>query len=78
MEVFVNGESAGIQIVPPFRYDLTALVKPGENSLAIEVATTLDRQCYDLNKDDLRFQMRGLTEPTEPTGITGTVSLTIR
>ena len=78
VEVFVNGESAGIQIVPPFRYDLTALVKPGENSLAIEVATTLDRQCYDLNKDDLRFQMRGLTEPTEPTGITGTVSLTIR
>ena len=78
VEVFVNGESAGIQIVPPFRYDLSALVKPGENSLAIEVATTLDRQCYDLNKDDVRFKMRGLTEPTDPTGITGTVSVYIR
>lgn len=46
VEVFVNGQSAGIQIVPPFRYDLTALAKPGRNALAIEVATTLERHCY--------------------------------
>ena len=75
VEVFVNGRSAGIQIAPPFRYDLTALAQPGENALAIEVATTLDRQCYDLNKDDVQFMMRGLKEPGEPTGITGTVSV---
>ena len=73
VEVFANGKSAGIQIAPPFRYDLTALVKEGENSLAIEVATTLDRQCYGRNKGDVRFQMRGLTQPTDPTGITGSV-----
>ena len=75
VEVFVNGESASIQIAPPFRYDLTALVREGENSLAIEVATTLDRQCYERNKGDVRFKMRGLAEPTDPTGITGTVSV---
>lgn len=75
MEVFVNGRSAGIQIVPPFRYDLTGLVKPGENSLAIEVATTLERQCYIMTKDEPRMKMRGLKEPVCGSGITGHVSL---
>ena len=75
VEIFVNGESAGIQIAPPFRYDLTALVKTGENSLAIEVATTLDRQCYERNKDDVHFVMRGLVQPSDPTGISGTVTV---
>ena len=75
VEVFVNGKSAGLQIAPPYRYDLTALAVPGENTIAIEVATTLDRQCYGMNKDDVTFKMRGLTEPTEPTGLTGTVTV---
>lgn len=78
VEIFVNGESAGIQIAPPFRYDLTALVKTGENSLAIEVATTLDRQCYERNKDDVHFVMRGLVQPSDPTGISGTVTVYAR
>ena len=78
VEVFVNGASAGIRIAPPFRYDLTALVRKGENRLAIEVATTLDRQCYERNKSDVRFQMRGLVEPTDPTGITGTVTVYLK
>lgn len=75
VEAFVNGESAGIQIAPPFRYDLTALVKTGENSLAIEVATTLDRQCYERNRDDVHFMMRGLVQPSDPTGISGMVTV---
>ena len=44
VEVFVNGISAGIQITPPYRYDLTALCHPGRNKLTIEVATTLERE----------------------------------
>lgn len=75
VEVFINGQSCGLQIVPPYRYDLTALAREGENTLTIDVATTLDRQCYAINKDDVRFRMRGLTEPTAPTGITGTVTV---
>ena len=75
VEVFVNGQSLGLQIVPRYRYDLTALVKPGGNTLAIEVATTLDRQCYDINKDNTMSKMRGLAEPTAPMGITGTVTV---
>lgn len=76
VEAFVNGRSAGIQIVPPFRYDLTGLVKPGENSLAIEAATTLERQCYNMTRDDPRMKMRGLKEPACGSGITGQVRLT--
>lgn len=75
VEVFVNGQSAGIQIVPPYRYDLTELVQAGENTLVIEVATTLERQCYDFLKDDIRSKMRGLKEPAGGSGITGTVTI---
>ena len=62
VEVFVNGASAGIQIVPVFMYDLTALCRTGENNLAIEVATTLERE-------------RGKIKNAAPTGITGSVRL---
>lgn len=62
VEVFVNGKSAGIQIVAPYRYDLTQLCHPGENELTIEVATTLERE-------------RGAGKNAAPTGITGEVRL---
>lgn len=61
VEVFVNGKSAGIQVVPIFRFDITTLCNPGENELVIEVATTLERE-------------RGCKNPS-PTGITGDVNL---
>lgn len=44
VEVFVNGQSAGIQIVPPFRYDLTKICRDGKNCISIQVATTLERE----------------------------------
>lgn len=77
VEVFVNGQSAGIQIAPPYRYDLTKLTRPGENALTIEVATTLERQCYDFLKDDIRSKMQGLREPSCGSGITGTVTVRV-
>ena len=43
IEVFVNGTSAGIQIVPRYCFDLTGLLQKGENTLRIEQATTLER-----------------------------------
>lgn len=36
-EVFVNGKSAGITWKPPFRIDITDLLKPGVNELTIAV-----------------------------------------
>ncbi len=46
VEVFVNSVSAGIQVAPPFRYDLTDFMKEGENKIVIEAATTLEREMY--------------------------------
>ena len=75
VELFVNGVSAGIQIAPPCRYDITSLVNDGENTLTIEVATTLERQMYNALKDDPRSMMRGLKPPCSGSGLTGTVTL---
>ena len=44
VEVFVNGKSAGIQVLPPFRFDISDLLQDGKNILRIEVATTLERE----------------------------------
>lgn len=62
VEVFVNGYSVGIQIIPIYRFDLTKYCKPGENKLRIEVATTLERE----NEN---------SRNAAPTGITGNVNL---
>ena len=72
VEVFINGRSAGIQIVPPYRYDISGLAAPGENRIAIEVATTLERKCYPL-LDPMRKMMT--PAPSAGSGITGIVKL---
>jgi hypothetical protein len=38
VEVFMNGETMGIKVKPPYRYDLSTLAWQGKNYLAIEVA----------------------------------------
>lgn len=71
VEVFVNGRSAGIQIVPPFRFDLSGYTQEGQNHLRIEVATTLERQVG-------RRGLLGLLltpKPSALAGITGAVHL---
>lgn len=75
VEVFVNDSSLGIQIVPPFRYGLGKLLRAGENSIRIEVATTLERQMAKI-PDPIRLYM-GLGEkvPVCPSGINGKVFL---
>lgn len=62
VEVFTNGKSAGIKVVPPFRFDITALVHAGSNHLTIEVATTLERE-------------RNGAKGAAPIGLTGQVRL---
>jgi hypothetical protein len=41
-EVRVNGKPAGIRIAPPWRFDITKLVKPGKNRIEILVLSTLN------------------------------------
>ncbi len=70
VEVFLNGKSAGIQIAPPFHYDLTG--QEGDNTLVIEVATTLERQCYPLLEGYLKMLAK---LPVNGSGLTGEVHL---
>ncbi|MGN1193118.1 MAG: hypothetical protein ACI4S0_10675 [Dorea sp.] len=62
VEVFVNGKSAGIEILSPFEFDISKWCHPGKNDLRIEVATTLARE-------------NNLLKEAGPTGITGKVIL---
>lgn len=70
VELFVNSKSAGIQIVPTYRYDITNLIHDGENKITIEVATTLARQAL-LAK--LLYEKPNANNARS--GITGTVTL---
>lgn len=72
VELFVNGRSLGIQIAPPFRYCLAGSLTEGENLIAIEVATTLERQTYPLLDD---YGKRASKPPVSKTGLTGTVRI---
>lgn len=74
-EVFVNGKSLGIQIVPPMIYDLSGALQPGKNRITIEVATSLERQMS--TQPDMIRQYLGLgdKQPTCPSGISGTVRI---
>lgn len=73
VEVFVNGQSLGIQIAPPFRYDITSCLQAGENSIVIEVATTLERE--NAGQPDMMRTYMGLgpREAACPSGIQGEV-----
>ncbi len=70
--MFVNGASAGIQIVPKFLYDLTPLLSKGENGIAVEVATTAERDAYKRTNPITRM-IAG--KPKTKSGITGRVYL---
>ena len=40
-KVFVNGQSMGVRVVPPWRWDVSSALIPGENELRIEVFNTI-------------------------------------
>ena len=70
VEVFLNGESCGLQIAPPMLFELAG--RAGVNHLRIEVATTLERACYPLLEGYRKLLAR---VPTCGSGLTGPVSL---
>lgn len=70
VEIFLNGKSLGIQIVPIFCFDLSEDVKTGVNELVIEVATTLERENAGI--PDVTGQ---IVEAKSKSGITGKVCL---
>jgi len=71
VELFVNGVSAGLQVVPTYIYDISNLLREGNNKLVIEVATTLER--LGIKK---RFPPNApLPVPKNKCGLCGTVTL---
>lgn len=72
VEVFVNGVSAGVQVVPTYRFDITKLAHDGINDIVIEVSTTLERErAAAKNKSVTERLMQN--KMMAPTGIVGTV-----
>lgn len=74
VELFVNGKSLGIQIVPSYLWDITSALKKGENTLRIEVATTLEREAVDFF-NPFAAVLGKTPEPTCPSGISGMVRI---
>jgi hypothetical protein len=81
-EVKVNGKSSGIVWCPPWRVDVTAAVKPGENQLQIEVVNFWpNRIIGDASLPEAqrltRTNIRKLTAntPLEASGLFGPVQL---
>lgn len=65
--VFVNGREAGVAWHAPFRVDVTALLREGENELEIHVANRwINRLIGDEAIDDgLKFQREGVSKFTD-------------
>ncbi|WP_342562251.1 glycosyl hydrolase [Paenibacillus sp. FSL R7-0345] len=77
VEVFINDQSAGIQVAPPFRFDIGRLLHPGTNKVRIEVATTLEREQHFSPHNQGSIFAAFIKAPFfQPTGITGEVKMT--
>lgn len=66
VEVFVNGESAGVRLSKPYTFDISGMVNAGENKVTIEVTNTLGTKIRDAISHYL---------PIEPFGIDGKIKL---
>jgi hypothetical protein len=65
-ELWLNGQPAGICISPPYRFDISGLLRQGHNHLAVEVTNTLVKEVRDFFS---------LTSVQEPSGLLGPVTL---
>ena len=73
VEVWVNGQYAGMKICPPYGFDISGLLQAGENTIRIEVANTLFRRVNAEYKTPNFFGPRSTV--VEPAGIVGEVAI---
>ncbi len=83
--IYVNGQRAGSLWCPPYRLDVTSLVRPGKNSLRIVVGNTAlnhmaGRKLPDYKLLNLRYGERFQPQDMDkvqvlPSGLTGSVRL---
>jgi hypothetical protein len=71
MELWINGEYAGMKISRPYNFEVAKYLKKGINTIRVEVATTLDRD--KLNQPKPPFII--CHETIDPTGMFGNISL---
>ena len=72
VELFVNGVSAGIRFAQPYRFDISALLRPGENRITLDIATTLERKTAAMQSGQPAFFKNYLASPT---GLLGPVTV---
>ncbi|MDY4212446.1 MAG: glycosyl hydrolase [Eubacteriales bacterium] len=64
-EVSLNGENIGIKIAPPYRFDISDVVKDGTNELCINVTNHLGFEVRDKFSRFLKFEPSGLIGPVK-------------
>ncbi len=58
-DVWLNGRHLGERCVPPYRYEVTGVLKPGKNYLAVEVANVLNNRLVgDYRRPESQRQTR--------------------
>jgi len=62
-DVWVNGQSAGVRICPPYRFEIGRLVRPGQNTLTVEVTNTLVYEQRDFFSRFASLEPSGLLGP---------------
>jgi hypothetical protein len=72
VELWINGSYGGMKICPPYRFDISGLLKEGTNSLRLEVANTLDRRVRSIQGHSLGSRIRR-SAVIEPSGLIGRV-----
>ncbi|SFE53563.1 alpha-L-rhamnosidase [Paenibacillus catalpae] len=71
-EVWLNGEQAGVRICPPYRLEISGLLKKGINKLVIEVTNTLAKDQRDFLSSFAQQEPSGLIGPVTVRRITKT------
>ncbi len=74
LRIRVNGEDAGICLTPPWALEIAEHLRPGENTITVEVASTPARDQLNIPQPPFDFSHAAL----EPTGMFGSVALRYR
>ncbi|WP_336772537.1 glycosylhydrolase-like jelly roll fold domain-containing protein [Paenibacillus sp. MMO-58] len=69
-EVWINGKQAGVRICPPYRLEISGLLKKGVNKLVIEVTNTLAKDQRDFLSSFAQQEPSGLIGPVTVKGLT--------
>ena len=64
-EVRVNGQPAGVRVAPPWTFDITKLVLPGENRIEVLVCNTLANQYLTVPTQYRGSTVAGLLGPVQ-------------